>query len=138
MKNIYIIKKIILILIINTLMNYLKDDIFLSDGDVVILKQNTDSENKIYTIYGFGREEDVTFPQSASYKLVEINLKCLSFNIIENSLLKFLCYLNKSLDIDINNFINKNLNNELKNINIQNLEKIGKIDGKFSRNITLL
>ena len=107
-----------------------KENAFLSDGDVVILNDNIHNEN-VYTIYGLGREENVSFPHIASYKLVEINLKLMPDNS-GNIPLKFLCYLNNTYNINIDNFINKNLKSELKNINIQKLKKIGKIQGKFN------
>lgn len=111
---------------------------FLNDGDVVTLKPEKNS--KIYTIYGLGREENISFPQFASYGIVEVTLKPsfkLNSNfqyinkITEYSLLRVLCYLNYICNFNINNFINKNINEKLSNVNILKLEKIGKIDGKY-------
>jgi hypothetical protein len=102
--------------------------LFFNDGDVVTLKENS---KKIYMIDGLGREENVLFPDSASYGLIEINLKLNLNDTIESNVLKFLCYLNMNFNVNINYFVNKNMKIKRKNINILQLEKIGKIDGKI-------
>lgn len=113
---------------------------FLNDGDVVTLKQEKSS--KIYTIYGLGREENMSFPQGASYGIVEVTLKPIfklnsKFQyvnkITEYSLLRVLCYLNSICNFNINNFIDKNINKKLLNVNILKLKKIGKINGIFNQ-----
>ena len=113
---------------------------FLNDGDVVTLKP--EKSLKIYTIYGLGREENMSFPQGASYGIVEVTLKPIfklnsKFKyvnkIAEYILLIVLCYLNSICNFNINNFIDKNINKKLSNVNILKLEKIGKIDGRFNQ-----
>jgi hypothetical protein len=114
---------------------------FFNDGDVVILKNDN---NMLYSVNGLGREENINFPNFASYKLTPINLNLnLKFknyelsSFLNNStkyfILKCLFILNKFYKININNYVKKDTYNKLNNININNLTKIGKINGKYEK-----
>jgi hypothetical protein len=114
---------------------------FFNDGDVVILKNDN---NMLYSVNGLGREENINFPNFASYKLTPINLNLnLKFknyelsSFLNNStkyfILKCLFILNKFYKININNYVKKDTYNKLNNININDLTKIGKINGKYEK-----